>query len=149
VRHAPARRSPGAAVYLWHCDRDANYSMYSITDQNYLRGVQVADDNGNVTFTSIFPACYSGRWPHIHFTVYESVDAATSGGTKLKTSQLAFPEDVCNAVYASDGYGSSAGTLSQLSLESDNVFGDGWSSELATMTGSVADGYTATLNVGV
>ena len=140
---------PGAAVYLWHCDRDANYSMYSITDQNYLRGVQVADDNGKVTFTSIFPACYSGRWPHIHFTVYESLDAATSAGMKLKTSQLAFPEDVCNAVYASDGYDSSAGTLSQVSLETDNVFSDGWSSELATVTGSVADGYTATLNVPV
>ena len=61
-----------AAVYLWHCDRDGNYSLYSAAaaNENYLRGVQAADANGLVTFTSIFPACYSGRWPHIHFEVY-------------------------------------------------------------------------------
>ncbi len=62
----------GAAVYLWHCDREGRYSLYSqgATDQNYLRGVQAAGDDGVVTFQSIFPACYSGRWPHIHFEVY-------------------------------------------------------------------------------
>ena len=42
-----------------------------------LRGVQAADSNGQVTFTSIFPGCYSGRWPHIHFEVYPSLSAAT------------------------------------------------------------------------
>ncbi len=53
----------GAAVYLWHCDRDGSYSMYSqeIADENYLRGVQAADDDGYVTFTSIYPAAYSSR----------------------------------------------------------------------------------------
>ena len=62
----------GVAVYVWHCDREGGYSMYSdgIEDQNYLRGVQIADANGVVTYTSIYPACYSGRWPHIHFEVY-------------------------------------------------------------------------------
>jgi protocatechuate 3,4-dioxygenase beta subunit len=45
--------------------------------ENYLRGVQEADDDGVVTFHSIFPGCYSGRWPHIHYEVYESLDAAT------------------------------------------------------------------------
>ena len=55
--------SAGAAVYLWHCNRDGLYSLYSqsVTDQNYLRGVQEADSNGRVTFKSIFPAAYSGR----------------------------------------------------------------------------------------
>ena len=65
----------GRAVYLWHCDRLGRYSLYSsgATDQNYLRGVQAADAGGTVTFTSIFPACYAGRWPHIHFEVYPSL----------------------------------------------------------------------------
>jgi protocatechuate 3,4-dioxygenase beta subunit len=140
----------GAAVYVWHCDRDGNYSLYSIEDQNYLRGVQESGSDGTVTFTTIFPACYPGRWPHIHFEVYENLDAATSGGTKLKTSQLALPEDVCQAVYdGADGYDQSVDALSQVSLDSDMVFSDGWSLELATVTGSVADGYTATLNVPV
>ena len=84
----------GAAVYLWHCDREGRYSMYSdgVTEENYLRGVQEADADGMVTFTSIFPACYQGRWPHIHFEVYPSLAEATAAGTLLATSQLAFPE---------------------------------------------------------
>jgi protocatechuate 3,4-dioxygenase beta subunit len=43
----------GAAVYIWHCNRDGNYSLYSqaVTTENYLRGVQAADSNGVVTVT--------------------------------------------------------------------------------------------------
>jgi protocatechuate 3,4-dioxygenase beta subunit len=81
----------GAAVYLWHCTADGQYSMYDpqIADENFLRGVQESGKDGKVTFTSIFPGAYSGRWPHIHFEVYESLDAATQAGTTLKTSQIA------------------------------------------------------------
>jgi len=140
----------GAALYLWHCDRDGQYSLYTIEDQNYLRGVQEAGDDGTVTFTTIFPACYPGRWPHMHFEVYESLDAATSAGSKLKTSQLALPEDVCQAVYeGADGYAASVDSLAQVSLDGDMVFSDGYSLEMAGATGSVADGYTVTLNVAV
>jgi protocatechuate 3,4-dioxygenase beta subunit len=142
---------PGAAVYLWHCDRDGNYSLYSeaATDQNYLRGVQVADDSGAVTFVSIFPAAYSGRWPHIHFEVYASLDAGTSGEEPIRTSQLAFPEEVCDAVYATDGYETSVGNLARTSLESDMVFSDGYDSQLADVSGEVSSGYTAALAVPV
>jgi len=82
----------GAAVYLWHCNREGEYSLYTeaVADENYLRGVQEADDNGLVTFISIFPACYSGRWPHIHFEVYPSLDMATNEANKIATSQIAF-----------------------------------------------------------
>lgn len=85
---------PGHAVYAWHCDREGRYSMYSegVEDENYLRGVQEADADGKVTFTSIFPACYAGRWPHVHFEVYESLDVATSSGAITATSQMAFPQ---------------------------------------------------------
>ena len=64
----------GMAVYIWQCDRAGNYSLYNqdAVDQNYLRGVQVADPQGRVSFTSIFPACYARRWPHIHFEVFDS-----------------------------------------------------------------------------
>lgn len=142
----------GAAVYLWHCDRDGRYSLYDdeISDENYLRGVQAADADGNLSFTTIFPACYPGRWPHMHFEVYESLAAATSATNKLRTSQLALPEDVCNDVYANaDGYDSSVSTFQGISLDSDMVFSDGHSLQLATVTGSIEDGYTATLNVPV
>ncbi|MEU4605975.1 intradiol ring-cleavage dioxygenase [Kribbella sp. NPDC023972] len=142
----------GAAVYLWHCDAQGRYSLYSdgVTNENYCRGVQAADANGKVTFTTIFPAAYRGRWPHIHFEVYSSLSEATAAGKISATSQLAFPKDVCDTVYATDGYDGSAENMQQTSLEDDNVFGDDDGvHQLATVTGAVSSGYTATLNVGV
>jgi protocatechuate 3,4-dioxygenase beta subunit len=141
----------GAAVYLWHCDRDGNYSLYSegATEENYLRGVQETDDQGQVTFTSIFPGCYPGRWPHIHFEVYGSLDDATAATSITNTSQLALPKDVCETVYATDGYSKSVSNLGRLSLETDNIFSDGHDRQLATVTGGVEAGYTATLTVPV
>ena len=139
------------AVYLWHCDRAGRYSLYSsgATNQNYLRGVQAADANGEVTFTSIFPGCYSGRWPHIHFEVYPSLTAATNVANKIATSQLALPKAACDLVYATAGYEASITNLSQVSLASDMVFSDGSSLELATVAGSITSGLTATLTVAV
>jgi protocatechuate 3,4-dioxygenase beta subunit len=141
----------GAAVYLWHCDREGRYSLYSdgVTDQNYLRGVQEADADGQVTFTTIFPACYSGRWPHIHFEVYPSLAEATSAGNVMATSQLALPEDVCDLVYATDGYEQSVDNKARTSLDSDMVFSDGVDQQLADVNGDVDSGYTATLALAV
>jgi protocatechuate 3,4-dioxygenase beta subunit len=142
----------GAAVYLWHCDREGRYSMYSpgVEDENYLRGVQEAASDGTVTFTTVFPGCYSGRWPHVHFEVYETLAAATSGATAITTSQLALPREACDVVYAVDGYEDSQGNMAQTSIERDMVFSDdGAASQLANVTGDVASGYAATLDVGV
>ena len=141
----------GAAVYLWHCDRDGNYSLYSsgVTGENYLRGVQASDANGKVSFASIFPAAYSGRWPHIHFEVYSSLAEATAAGSKMVTSQIALPEDACKLVYATSGYEQSVQNLAQTSLATDMVFSDGFSTQLATATGSPSQGMAITLNVGV
>ena len=142
----------GAAVYLWHCDREGRYSLYSdgVADENYLRGVQVADGNGVVTFQSIFPACYAGRWPHIHFEVYPSLDAATDQGNRIATSQVALPQDICAQVYATSGYEQSVSNLQQVSLSSDNVFGeDGGARQLGTISGSIDAGLVVELAVPV
>lgn len=100
--------------------------MYSqgVENENYLRGVQPTNANGTATFTSIFPAAYMGRWPHIHFEVNRSTAEATSSGQIVKTSQLALPEAVCKTVYATSGYEQSVRNMSQTTLASDNVFGD-------------------------
>jgi len=143
---------PGAALYLWHCTREGGYSLYSegVTDQNFLRGVQEADADGAMTFTTVFPACYDGRWPHMHFEVYESLDSATTYTNKLRTSQLAIPAEVCEQVYGvAEGYDDSVANFARVSLDSDMVFSDGYSLQLATVTGSVEEGYTFTLNVPV
>jgi protocatechuate 3,4-dioxygenase beta subunit len=141
----------GYAVYLWHCDQNGNYSMYSssVVNENYLRGVQVADASGNVSFTTIFPGCYSGRYPHVHFEVYPSLAQATSGNNDVKTSQFTFTDSVFSAIYASSGYSASAGNLAGTSLSRDNVFSDGAGLQVAATSGSVSGGYTASLQVAV
>jgi protocatechuate 3,4-dioxygenase beta subunit len=141
----------GAAVYLWHCDQSGLYSMYSqgVTGENYLRGVQATDANGSVTFTSIFPAAYSGRWPHIHFEVFPSLASATNGQNKTAVSQLALPEDVCKAVFATSGYSQSLTNVAQTPLARDNVFSDGVTLQTPTVTGNTTAGYVATLLVAV
>ena len=144
---------PGAAVYVWHCDAQGRYSMYSsgVEDENYLRGVQPTDASGTATFTTVFPGCYPGRWPHIHFEVYRSTAEATSAGQIVRTSQLALPAAACEAVYGDTAtYPGSADALSDTSLTQDMVFGDdGGIHQLATVTGDASSGYVANLTVGV
>jgi protocatechuate 3,4-dioxygenase beta subunit len=140
------------AVYAWHCDAQGGYSMYSegIEDQTYLRGVQVADANGRVSFTSIYPACYTGRWPHIHFEVYPSLDAITDSTNAIATSQVALPEDASNLVYELSEYSGSSQNMSRVSLADDNVFSDDAAAlQLATVEGDTTTGYTVALTVRV
>ncbi|MCX2865555.1 intradiol ring-cleavage dioxygenase [Paucibacter sp. PLA-PC-4] len=142
----------GYAIYLWHCDAEGRYSMYSsgITAENYLRGVQQTGSDGTVSFTTIVPGCYAGRMPHVHFEVFRSVNSASAYSNKLKTSQIAFPTEVCSDVYNSvAAYSASIRNLAAISFASDNVFSDGVTTQLASMTGSVATGYIANLTVGI
>jgi protocatechuate 3,4-dioxygenase beta subunit len=141
----------GAAVYIWHCDREGRYSLYSegVTNENYLRGVQETDDAGQVKFDTIFPACYSGRWPHIHFEVYPSLAKATSSANKIATSQMALPEEGSKAVYATTGYEQSVRNLSRVSLDSDNVFSDGYGLQMPSVTGHPSKGYQLTFTCAV
>jgi protocatechuate 3,4-dioxygenase beta subunit len=143
----------GAAVYAWHCDREGRYSLYSqgATDQNYLRGVQECDADGTVTFQSIFPACYSGRWPHIHFEVYPTLAAATDVANKIATSQIAIPADICGRVYDTvAGYEASVSNFANVSLATDNVFGDdGGVHELGALSGSIDAGLGVFLSAAV
>ena len=137
----------GVAVYVWHCDRDGAYSLYSegVENENYLRGVQVAGADGTVSFTSIFPACYDGRWPHIHFEVYPSLARATNSSNKIATSQMALTEAASKAVYATSGFEN----LSRVSLDSDNVFSDGYDLQLPEITGDPTQGYALTFSCAV
>jgi protocatechuate 3,4-dioxygenase beta subunit len=142
----------GAAVYLWHCDRLGRYSMYSsgVEVENYLRGIARTNRNGTAWFKTIFPGCYAGRWPHIHFEVYSSVRRAVSNGPIVKTSQIALPRAICRKVYATSGYSGSEANLARTSLSTDNVFRDDRAiHQLATVTGGVRKGYVANLTIAV
>lgn len=141
-----------AAVYIWHCDKDGQYSGYSggtngnNASATWLRGVQVTDSNGQVSFTTVYPGWYAGRITHVHFQVYLNNNLSA---TVTATSQIAFPQAVTSTVYSSTLYASRGQNTSVTSFAADNVFSDGTEFQLATVTGSVADGYTVTLTVGV
>jgi protocatechuate 3,4-dioxygenase beta subunit len=131
----------GVQVEVWQCDAAGTYSEYGQgSGQTFLRGVQTTDAGGQVTFTTIYPGWYAGRATHIHVDVYRS-------GAIVKTTQIAFPEDVTRAVYASAVYASKGQNAT--TNASDIVFSDGTTGELASVTGNVASGYTATLQVGI
>jgi protocatechuate 3,4-dioxygenase beta subunit len=146
----------GHALYVWHCDRNGDYSMYAeqVAGENYLRGVQVSDASGQVSFQTIFPACYSGRYPHIHLEVYASAALAAGQTRPILTSQLALPRDTCARVYSSgSGYDGSLANLAELNAADDMVFADSTPHQLAAQTvlmqGSVAAGFTASAVVAV
>ncbi|MFD4641730.1 intradiol ring-cleavage dioxygenase [Lentzea sp. NPDC058436] len=151
VRKEDGTAFAGAAVYLWHCDINGDYSMYSdrVKDENFLRGVQEADSSGKLKFVSVFPGAYSGRWPHIHFEVYPSLAEATKAGNKITTSQLALPETTCKEVYGTTGYTQSVRNMSRTSLDQDMVFRDGTDQQMAAMSGNAQSGYTASLTFAV
>lgn len=140
---------PNAAVYAWQCDAIGQYSLYSIETENYLRGVQVADAKGTLSFVTSFPGAYPGRWPHVHFSVYTDLSSATSGRSPVKTSQLAFPEATCRLVYAEPGYDGSAASIAANPLTRDGVFRDGWATQMPTVTGDAKSGFVANLVVNV
>jgi protocatechuate 3,4-dioxygenase beta subunit len=141
----------GAALYIWQCDKDGAYTLYSQgkLTENYLRGVQVADSTGTLAFQAIFPGCYSGRWPHAHFEVYNTLAQATASATPRLTSQLAMPAATCETVFGTAAYATSLANYRRISLSSDMVFRDGYSRQMPAVTGDVTTGYTAKITVSV
>lgn len=143
---------PGPALYLWHNDAAGAYSLYDRTDTNYLRGLQRTDAEGRVRFASVVPGCYGGRYPHCHFEVFASVEAALGGAAPLLVSQLAFPEAACRAVYGDAArYGASLRNLDRLPIARDFVFGDadadGRARQTIVLSGDPEEGYRGTARV--
>ena len=130
-----------ANVEIWQCDAVGNYSSYgSQAGQTYLRGIQVTNANGEVTFTTIYPGWYQGRATHIHAEV-------TIGGRSIKVTQIAFPESVNDVVHATGAY-ASRGRNPTTNLR-DGIFADSLSAELVTPAGSPTGGYSANFQIGI
>lgn len=96
---------PNATVDIWHANALGQYSGVSdpkegcadCVDKTYLRGSQVTDANGDVTFTTIFPGWYSGRTVHIHVKVWQD-------GQDVLTTQFFVDKATADAVYATADY---------------------------------------------
>jgi protocatechuate 3,4-dioxygenase beta subunit len=139
----------GAYVDIWHCDKDGNYSEYGnhpmqrtdLTSAHFLRGRQITDANGHVSFLSIYPGWYHGRAPHIHIEIFDNA------GKSVLVTQVAFPENISNKVYSSPLY--VARGEADTPNNRDNVFADSLSEQMATVTGNVKDGFTLTSTIVV
>lgn len=145
---------PGHVVYLWQCDRDGRYSLYDLPDQSWLRGAQVTDASGKASFTTIYPATYPGRYPHMHFEVFPNRAAAANGRQAVLVSQLMMPAEISARVYAAaTGYERSRANLRGVGTGNDFVLRDNDAAELARMTptfsGDAATGFTATSLIGI
>lgn len=149
-----------AVVEVWHCDAGGRYSGFETRtasqsggtsdgsysagdpeaapadDGTYLRGAQVADSNGIVQFTTIFPGWYPGRTTHIHAKVHLARQSVLS-------TQLYFPDETAIEVNAARPYRDNIGRPT-LNAE------DGFFSEDAVMIVSrQADRYGALTNLGI
>ncbi|OYW44919.1 MAG: hypothetical protein B7Z08_12145 [Sphingomonadales bacterium 32-68-7] len=143
----------GPALYLWQNDAAGEYSLYTLPETNYLRGLQTAA-NGRLQFTTIVPGCYGGRAPHCHFEVFASREAALGGAAPLLVSQLAFPEAECRPIYRDDPrYGGSLANLDRWPASRDFMFaGDDAAArarQTIAMTGDAAAGYRGTATVAL
>jgi hypothetical protein len=146
----------GSAVYLWNCNRDGDYSLYGrgIEHENYLRGVQFTDRDGRLAFQTIFPACYSGRYPHLHLEIFKKGERSLNAATRVRTTQLTAPREVCSRVYqGAPGYTRSAAQFKGLLPSDDLVFASSSPAELALQTlvttGDLGAAFTGRATLGI
>ncbi len=162
-----------AAVEIWHCDANGFYSGFvdnspggQANDAGYiddgsdagafLRGIQLSDDDGNVTFDTIYPGWYAGRAIHIHLSVHvggEDENGTYDGGTTAHTGQIAFADDITDLVAEVEPYASRTSTF-VLSTE-DGIFAPHVDDESVFVTltqvnpDAIEDGFTGTILLGV
>jgi len=145
----------GAAVYIWHCDADGDYSGYSAQErgsrarETFLRGVQLTGGDGRVTFATIFPGWYVSRLTHIHVQIFLAGTALSSHAVAAATTQLCFPDAVTAAAYDSSALYPKGQNRVTPSYASDPVFGNGIGTELLTVSGSATTGYHAGIVIGL
>src|SRR5262249_18744591 len=116
----------------------------------FLRGIQVTDPRGQVTFTSIVPGWYSPRVTHIHVKVHQDGDIGTTyeNGSTIHTTQLLFPDDVCQAYSVLEPYIDHQ--LALTPLIQDQVYNEALSSgaDPTTMVPTILPVDSASLNRG-
>jgi protocatechuate 3,4-dioxygenase beta subunit len=151
---------PNAVVDLWQCDALGVYSgfahagpgnggrpggndRYGDTESaasdadRWLRGTQVSDADGVVTFATIYPGWYPTRTAHLHLKVHLSEKT-------VLTTQLFFDDAVSDRVYSgSEPYRQHPGR------DTRNPTDPFYSSSALMTTKPAAGGWLAALTLGV
>lgn len=137
----------GATVDVWHCDAagvysDVNDPGFSTVGQDFLRGYQVTDANGQAQFVTIYPGWYQGRTVHIHFKIRTDAD----GQSYEFTSQLFFDDTFTDQVYASQPYAAKGERT--LRNDGDGIYQES-GGQLTLNATQTSDGYAATFDIGL
>lgn len=96
---------PNARVDIWHANAQGQYSGVTdpkegcadCGDKTFLRGTQTTNDQGQVTFQTIFPGWYPGRTVHIHVKIWDK-------GSEVLTTQLFVTKADADTAFATAGY---------------------------------------------
>ncbi len=140
-------------VDVWHCNAAGVYSGIQsstngngvdYTSQSWLRGYQLTDSSGMVSFTTIVPGWYTGRTTHIHIRFRSNYDTSSDGSTN--TAQLFFDQTFINNLSASVSPYSSRGSNS-VTNAGDSVYNSEGGTTILSLSGSASAGYTATFSV--
>ncbi|KAG2835563.1 hypothetical protein PC129_g3321 [Phytophthora cactorum] len=155
-------------VDFWHCNATGVYSGVvangngDISDASNInntafRGLSPTDEDGLVSFTSVFPGHYTGRATHIHILgTYNGTvlkNNTYSGGVGAHVGQLFFDQDLISKVEATGAY---ATNTQELTLNAnDNIYSESAATgfdpimEYTLLGASVEDGIFAWISVGV
>lgn len=156
---------PDAAVDIWHCDALGDYSGISgqmgnddTSGQTWLRGVQLTDQNGAATITTIYPGWYVGRCTHIHIKVHTggtAEDGTYIGGTTAHTGQLYFDDEITDQIAQLEPYVQRI-DVARTRNDEDSILGGAGTNEAAffiTLTpkdeNDLTQGFTGTALLGV
>lgn len=139
---------PDATVDIWHADAIGLYSAFTgqgdsedvdTTAESFLRGVQATDSSGTASSKTIYPGWYMGRTTHIH------LKAHFADKTKV-TTQLYFPDEVTDSVYAAHAAYAERGAKD--TPNGDDDFSAG-SASLRMKVTEASDGYLAEHTIGI
>lgn len=153
----------GAQVDVWHCDADGVYSgvqdrSFDTTEEMWLRGYQVTNEDGIAKFLTIVPGWYSGRAVHIHFKIRTETE---DGESYEFTSQFFFDPELTEEIYEEAPYAGKGSPDTH--NETDNIYQqsegqltlelvpltDEELEELEELEIEVTAGYSAVFDVGL
>jgi protocatechuate 3,4-dioxygenase beta subunit len=140
----------GAQVDIWHCNASGVYSDIAsegTASEQWLRGYQLTDSGGRVTFRTIIPGWYPGRTTHIHLRVRSSYSEASSTTDETNTTQCFFDQTFVDTLYTTVAPYSTGGK-NPTTNAGDHVYAqeeDG--ANLLSLSGDDTNGYTASLTI--
>ncbi|MFT4085150.1 MAG: intradiol ring-cleavage dioxygenase [Nocardioides sp.] len=138
---------PDMYVDIWHANAQGVYSDVSgsgnpdETGVDWLRGYQVSDEDGSVTFTTIWPGWYVSRTIHIHVRIRTSLDEDTAINF---TTQLFFDDDINDEVIATSDYQKSSSR--DTTNDTDSLYD---AAMVVPVSGSTTDGYTGVFTINL